>query len=203
MNHLWGTFTECPHGRTQLPCDRNGTRATPQRRGAFGELLLTSACIGLPLWLSWKRICLQCGRPGFDPWVRKIPWRRKSLPTPVFLPGEFHRERSQASRAHAAVTESDTMEWLTLVLSNACIIYSIAGVPGGLQVWGFFFLGLFMLDLHGQSWTLEKPAWTGSTFSNDTNVLVWRQTCPLECSLLSQPQLTGSPAERGSPTWLL
>ena len=37
----------------------------------------------LPLWLSWYRICLQCGRPGFDPWVRKIPWRRESLPTPV------------------------------------------------------------------------------------------------------------------------
>ena len=28
---------------------------------------------------------LQCGRPGFDPWVRKIHWRRDRLPTPVFL----------------------------------------------------------------------------------------------------------------------
>jgi len=27
---------------------------------------------------------LQCGRPGFDPWVGKIPWRRERLPTPVF-----------------------------------------------------------------------------------------------------------------------
>jgi len=61
--------------------------------------------------------CLQCGRPGFDPWVvkipwrsgsfgkesactagdqdlisrlRKFPWRRERLPTPVFWPGEFH-----------------------------------------------------------------------------------------------------------------
>ena len=33
-------------------------------------------------------------RPGFDPWVRKIPWRRERLPTPVFLPGEFHRQRN-------------------------------------------------------------------------------------------------------------
>ena len=31
-----------------------------------------------------------CGRPGFDPWVGKIPWRRKGLPTPVCWPGEFH-----------------------------------------------------------------------------------------------------------------
>ena len=31
---------------------------------------------------------------GFDPWVRKIPWRRKWQPTPVFLPGESHGQRS-------------------------------------------------------------------------------------------------------------
>ena len=31
------------------------------------------------------RICLPCRRPGFNPWVKKIPWRRKWQPTPVFL----------------------------------------------------------------------------------------------------------------------
>ena len=36
------------------------------------------------------------GRPRFDPWARKIPWRRKWQPTPVFLPGEFHGQRSLA-----------------------------------------------------------------------------------------------------------
>ena len=49
---------------------------------------------GLPWWPRWKRICLQCRRPEFDPWVRKIPWRREWQPTPVFLPGEFHGQRS-------------------------------------------------------------------------------------------------------------
>ena len=29
-------------------------------------------------------------RPGFDPWVGKMPWRREQLPTPVFWPGESH-----------------------------------------------------------------------------------------------------------------
>ena len=38
------------------------------------------------MWLSWLRICLQSGRPGFDLWVGKIPWRRERLPTPVFWP---------------------------------------------------------------------------------------------------------------------
>ena len=34
----------------------------------------TTVCI--PWWLRWNRIHQQCGRPGFDPWVEKIPWRR-------------------------------------------------------------------------------------------------------------------------------
>ena len=42
---------------------------------------------GFPSGSDCKRICLQCGRPGFDPWVGKIPWRRAWQPTPVFLPG--------------------------------------------------------------------------------------------------------------------
>ena len=36
-------------------------------------------------------------RPGFYPWIRKIPWRRKWLPIPVFLPRESHGQRSLAS----------------------------------------------------------------------------------------------------------
>ena len=37
---------------------------------------------------------MHCGRPGFNPWVRKIPWRRKWQPTPEFLPGKFYGWRS-------------------------------------------------------------------------------------------------------------
>ena len=39
-------------------------------------------------------VCLQFRRPGFDPPVGKIPWRRKWQPTPLLLPGEFHGQRS-------------------------------------------------------------------------------------------------------------
>ena len=46
--------------------------------------------LGLPWWLRRYSICLQCGRPGFDPWVGKIPWRRKWQSTPVLLPGKSH-----------------------------------------------------------------------------------------------------------------
>jgi len=37
-------------------------------------------------------VCLQCRAPGFDPWVGKIPWRRKWQPTPVLLPGGLPEE---------------------------------------------------------------------------------------------------------------
>ena len=37
---------------------------------------------------------VQCKRPEFDPWVGKIPCKRAWQPTPVFLPGESHGQRS-------------------------------------------------------------------------------------------------------------
>ena len=52
----------------------------------------------LPWWLRQKRILLQWRRLGFDLWVGKIPWRREWRPTPVFLPGEFHGQRSMGSQ---------------------------------------------------------------------------------------------------------
>ena len=44
----------------------------------------------------WQRTHLPMRRPGFDLWVRKIPWRKKWQPTPVFLPRESHGQKSLA-----------------------------------------------------------------------------------------------------------
>ena len=49
---------------------------------------------GASLVTQMAKICQQCRRRGFDPWVGKIPWRREWLPTPVFLPGELQGQRS-------------------------------------------------------------------------------------------------------------
>ena len=49
----------------------------------------------------------------FDPWVGKIPWRREWLPTPVFLPGESHGQRSLVDYSPWNCTESDMTEKLT------------------------------------------------------------------------------------------
>ena len=51
------------------------------------------------------RIHLQCGRPGFDPWVGKIPWRRERLPVPVFWPGEFRGLYSPWGHKESDTTE--------------------------------------------------------------------------------------------------
>ena len=52
-----------------------------------------------PAGASGKELTCQCRRHKrcrFDPWARKIPWRRKWQPTPVFWPGESHGKRSLA-----------------------------------------------------------------------------------------------------------
>ena len=56
--------------------------------------------------------CRRRRRPGFNPWVRKIPWSRKRQPTPVFLPGESFEQRSLAGYSPWGRKESDTTERL-------------------------------------------------------------------------------------------
>ena len=65
-------------------------------------------------------IHLQCRRPGFDPWVGKIPWRRERLPTPVSWPREFHGLYSPWSRK-----ESDTTEQLSLHFTSLHTLSSL------------------------------------------------------------------------------
>ena len=49
-------------------------------------------------------------RCGFDPWIRKIPWRRAWQPTPVFLPGKSHGQRSLVHYSPRDCKELDTTE---------------------------------------------------------------------------------------------
>ena len=65
---------------------------------------------GLPSWHSGKEPACQCRRCRFNPWVRKPPWRRKRQPTPVFLPGESHGQKSWWATIHG-VTKNQA--WLS------------------------------------------------------------------------------------------
>ena len=59
-------------------------------------------------WLGHE----QCGRPWFNPWVGKIPWRRKWQSTPVPVPGKSHGPRSLVGYSPWHHKDSDTSEWL-------------------------------------------------------------------------------------------
>ena len=62
---------------------------------------------GLPCWLSGKESTCQCRSCEFNRWIRKIPLRRKWHPTPVFLPGKSHGQRSLAGCNPWGAKESD------------------------------------------------------------------------------------------------
>ena len=68
----------------------------------------TEGYLELPGWLSGKESARQCRRRELDPWVRKIFWRRKWQPIPVFLPGESLGQRSRWATVHGVTKELDT-----------------------------------------------------------------------------------------------
>ena len=65
----------------------------------------------------------QCGRPGFNSCVGKIPGGKEWLPTPVFLPREFHGQRSLTGYSPRGCKESDTTE-RRMHTQMQCYIYN-------------------------------------------------------------------------------
>ena len=87
---------------------------------------------GLPWWLSNKESACQCMRWAFDPWVRKIPWRRQWQPTPVFLPGKSHGPRSLVGYSPWGRKEPDVTERLNIQFSIVTArTYSPTNSAGG------------------------------------------------------------------------
>ena len=78
----------------------------------------------------------RCKRCGLDPWVRKIPWRRALQPTPVFLPGESHGQRSLVGYSPWSHTESDMTK--RLGIHSGKLLYT-PGIPAWYTVmtWGW------------------------------------------------------------------
>ena len=66
--------------------------STNKRGHEIGQIDWVSFAIGASLVAQMVKNH-QSGRLRFDPWVRKIPWRREWLPAPGFLSGEAHRQR--------------------------------------------------------------------------------------------------------------
>ena len=71
--------------------------------------------VRLSSWCSDKESACKCRRYRrlrFDPWVGTTSWSRKWQPTPGFLPGKFHRQRSLVGYSPWGRKESDVTEWL-------------------------------------------------------------------------------------------
>ena len=81
-----------------------------------------------------KHLPTTCGRPGFDPWVGKILWRRKWQPTPVLLPGKSHGQRSLVGynlwgRKESGMTERLHLQRPILLLAPAMVKYYFSKEP--------------------------------------------------------------------------
>ena len=89
----------------------------------------------LVIWLSNKESACSAedtGDTGSVPWTGKIPWRREQPPTPVFLPGEFHGQRSLSGYSPEGRKESDMTVQLSIyfyLLSCHC------GCHGSCFIW--------------------------------------------------------------------
>ena len=87
-------------------------------------------------------------RAGFNPWAGKIPWKRAQQPTPVFLPGESHGQRSLVGYRPWIRKDSDATEQLTLSFSFSFSLHDQHGSAGG------FALG----HAHSRSPLMGQPA---------------------------------------------
>ena len=98
---------------------------------------------GLPRWLSGKESacqCRKCKSCGFDSWARKIPWSRKWKPTPIFLPGKSHGQKSLAGY-NPWSHKSDMTEWPNNNTKST--------EPNASAYVTFFLLNVTVVDLHG------------------------------------------------------
>ena len=92
-------YVLCPQNRFQ-----NLIFSAPCQTGSFpgGTSVKEPACQ-----------CRRCKRCGFNPWAGKIPWRRAQQPTSVFLPGEFHGQRSLVGYSALGQKSWAPLKWLS------------------------------------------------------------------------------------------
>ena len=85
-----------------------------QDTGSLVDLTILQMCIWhfhiqvVLVVKNWSANVGDVKRYGFDPWVRKIRWSRKWQPTPVFLPGKSHGQRSLEGYSPLGHKESNT-----------------------------------------------------------------------------------------------
>ena len=87
---------------------------------------------GFPGGSDGKESAYYGGRPGFKLWAGKIPWRRPGQPTPVFLPGQSHGQRSPRATVHGS--QWVRHNWVTSTFTLILIIVKKEFVGPGLHL---------------------------------------------------------------------
>ena len=104
----------CQNKKSNIPFWSQRARSTVVHLGEPSHFLLVppTATWGFPDGSRGKESTYQCGRHGFDPWVRKTPWRREWQPTSGVLPGESRGQGAWQVIVHGAA-ELDMTEHST------------------------------------------------------------------------------------------
>ena len=101
-------------------------------------------------------------RHGFDPWVGKIPWRRKRQHIPVFLPGKFHGQRSLAGYSPWDCKELDTTEHAH---THNLVLY-----------FGYLSISLFFRSMFFKNDCIIFILWKYPKLSNVLEICFWTAT---------------------------
>ena len=103
------------------------------------NLISRSRVSGASLVAQMVKICLQCRRPGSDPWIGKISWGWEWLPTPVFWPQQFHGQRSLAGYTPWGCKESNPAEQLSFSVftsQEALVVKNLPEKAGDIEDMG-------------------------------------------------------------------
>ena len=126
-------------------------------------------------WLSGKESVCQCSghrrcrrhrRRGFKSWVGKIPWRRKWQPSPLFLPGESHGQRSLVDYSPGGHKQSDMTEhaWKENMKIFIAVLFLVVGS------WEIIYMPI--TEIMGKMWWMEYNAVIISSRLDHKNMLL-------------------------------
>ena len=141
-------------------------------------LLYPGNCKNMLLWLpwqlSWWRICLQCRKPQFDPWVGKIPWRRAWQPTPAYLSGESPGTE-EPGRLQSMGSQRAGHDWVTehSTVIAVCLLSS-PFLTNGFTVDSLSPLHHYAGETEGALWLVSGSR--KSTYRNDAEILLCFKT---------------------------
>ena len=150
----------------------------------------------LPWWVSCSRICLQCKRPLFDPWVGKVPWRIKWQPTPVLLPRKSHGLRSMVGYSPWGRKESDMTERLHFtnqshrrLISSESAYNFVSPTASKAGIWEAFLFFYLTLSLCQTTSDGDRLSCYSKLWKNSLCLFLFGSTMytGLPCTLPAQP----------------